>query len=743
MDDDSGDARGEPERPSPSLAEISEGRSALDAERRVRFGPRAVAATYAGLGALWILASDMALEFLVGREFLGLIHTQTIKGWFFIAVTALSLYLILMHFHRRLSARKAQIESFETAFRDHAESASDWLWEMGPDLRLTRITGRFRDLTGMDPGQFIGKTREEIFAPAADPALREAHLADLRARRPFRDMEYPYVHADGSTRYMRISGKPVFGPDGGFLGYRGAGSDVTERRRARLARDRLAAIVEASQDFIALFKPDGSARYVNPAGRRKTGIDAAAPAAGVDLFALFTDAEARRLREQALPAASGAGSWRGEMEMRATDGALFPASVMVLAHRNGGGAPVNYSLIARDMTEQRRAEERLRTAQKMEALGQLTGGVAHDFNNDLTVILGNAESLAARLDDGDLRPLAEMITAAAERGAALTSRLLSFARRQNLTPEPVDVAALAAGMTALLRRTLGEAIDIRIVAGQGLRPALADPAQLESAILNLALNARDAMPGGGNLFIELGQQTLSRGQDAELPPGDYVVLSVTDTGRGMPPEIARQAFEPFFTTKPQGEGSGLGLSMVFGFAQQSGGRARIDSTLGQGTTVALWLPAADAAAPAARSGGPAAGDLRGGGEKVLMVEDDDLVREHVAGELENLGYAVLAARNGREALDMLRAGAAVDLLFTDVVMPGGMNGVQLADAARALRPGLPVMFTSGYAADALTHDERAQPALLVLKKPYRRQDLAAMLRQALGGARPGMRSAAR
>ena len=378
---------------------------------------------------------------------------------------------------------------------------------------------------------------------------------------------------------------------------------------------------------------------------------------------------------------------------------------------------------------------RLRQSQKMEAVGQLTGGVAHDFNNLLTVVLGNAEMLVERLkSQPELLTLAETVMRASERGAGLTRSLLAFARRQPLAPRSIDVNRQVLGMEDLLHRALGEPIECRFALGDDLWPALVDPAQLETAILNLALNARDAMPDGGRLTIETANTRLDEtyaAESEELRAGDYVMVAVADSGKGMDPEVMSRAFEPFFTTKDVGKGTGLGLSMVYGFVKQSGGHIKIYSEIGQGTIVKLYLPRSSA--PQIEEKAPASAMPQGRGEMVLAVEDDDMVRAYVAGELKALGYAVLTARDGAEALATLRARSDIDLLFSDVVMPGGMSGPQLGEAALALRPGLKVLYTSGYTEHAVVHQGKIDPGAQLLNKPYRRQELAAKLRVALRG----------
>ncbi len=377
-------------------------------------------------------------------------------------------------------------------------------------------------------------------------------------------------------------------------------------------------------------------------------------------------------------------------------------------------------------------------AQKMEAIGHLTGGVAHDFNNMLTVILGNAEALVDELkSNSDLQQRAEMVMAAAERGAALTRSLLAFARRQALEPKSIDVNRHILEMENLLRRTFGEHIDLRLALGPDVALALVDPGQLENAILNLAINARDAMPSGGQLTIETGDAHLDdfyAARNDDVAVGDYVMVAVTDSGSGMAPVVLAQAFEPFFTTKDVGKGTGLGLSMVYGFVKQSGGHIKIYSEVGHGTIVKLYLPRAGAMTTETLGPQPASGSQSGNGETILAVEDDDLVRKHVEGELIALGYAVRVAGNGAQALETLRGPGTIDLLFSDVVMPGGLSGPDLAREASILRPGLKVLFTSGYTENTMIRLGRLDPGVHLLSKPYLRQELAAKLRAVLRDA---------
>ena len=403
----------------------------------------------------------------------------------------------------------------------------------------------------------------------------------------------------------------------------------------------------------------------------------------------------------------------------------------VRAFPHGGGLTAYFL----DVTQLRETEERLRQAQKMEAVGQLTGGVAHDFNNLLTVILGNADTLVDQLAGAapGVRAQAEGIRDAGERAAVLTKRLLAFARKQPLDPRAVDIADLVAEAEGILRRSLGEAIDIELVRGSGLWQALVDPHELQNAILNLAINARDAMPQGGRLTIESANVSVDAdyAQANQITTGQYVMVAVSDTGEGMAAQTVARAFEPFYTTKPPGRGSGLGLSQVYGFARQSGGHARIYSEPGEGTTVKIFLPRAGADSVPHVQHARQAGPPPKGRARVLLVEDDPLVRSHTVERLEALGYDVVSCQDGPEALEHLDQGAVFDLLLTDVVLPAGLSGRQVAAEAQLRLPRLAVLYMSGYTENAIVHHGRLDPGVHLLSKPFRQADLAHKLREVL------------
>ncbi|MBX7200646.1 MAG: response regulator [Rhodospirillaceae bacterium] len=393
--------------------------------------------------------------------------------------------------------------------------------------------------------------------------------------------------------------------------------------------------------------------------------------------------------------------------------------------------------------EIRAREDQLAQARKMEAVGQLTGGIAHDFNNLLTVIKGNAEHLSEQVEGESLRNQVRLIEEASDRGADLVRRLLAFARKQELKPETVDLNAQLGSFLKLVRRAVTEDIALRLVPGEALPPVFVDPGSLENALLNLCINARDAMPAGGTITISTGAQTLTTGEipGLDIKPDRYVTVAITDTGTGMDKDVAARAFEPFFTTKEVGKGTGLGLSMVYGFVKQSGGHAQIISEPGRGTTLKLFLPAAPGVTAAfetreAASSAPlniaAAADIPGKG-RVLLVEDDRLVREDVAARLAHLGYTVTAVSTAAEALTTLTAGR-FDVVMTDVIMPGRMNGGDFAREVIARWPATKVLATSGYTENALSGKVTLPDGVRFLAKPYSRKDLAEALGVTLGAA---------
>ncbi len=557
---------------------------------------------------------------------------------------------------------------------------------------------------------------------------------------PF-DVEAEMETGRGRVISVRVCGEAVRDHTGVIIRMQGAIQDLTQLRSAQQAaresNERLGLLSRASNDAIwdwdiardtiwcnenfavlcgpdKLVCPESWKLHIHPADRQRV---------------LFRIDEAME---------GSAQTWSESYRIDLPDGRVGHVSGRGYITRDGAGHAVRMVGSITDISERLALEERLRQTQRLESVGQLTGGVAHDFNNLLTVILGNAEVLNEELvlhgKSGPLQAMARAVMDAAQRGAELTQRLLAFARKQALEPKTVDINLLVSGTDAMLRRTLGEHIHIEFVPEPRLWAAEVDPAQLDNTLLNLCLNARDAMPQGGRLRIETANVTLDdayASRYADVRAGAYVMLSVSDTGFGIEPQHLGRVFEPFYTTKEQGKGTGLGLAMTYGFMKQSGGHVNIESQPGRGTTVRLYLP------PTARTGeNPAAPAVRvktrspGGEETILLVEDDELVRKYANAQLMSLGYTVLQAPDGAHALELLGGAARLDLLFTDVVMPG-MSGRELADQARLKRPGLRVLYTSGYAENMIVHDGRLDAGIALLAKPYRRDELAQSVRRIL------------
>jgi len=500
----------------------------------------------------------------------------------------------------------------------------------------------------------------------------------------------------------------------------------------------LRAVIDTAVDAIVIIDSQAKVELVNPACETLFGYSAE-EVIGQNVKMLMPqpfrdehDAYVQRYRDTGEKRIIGVG--RDEIGQR-KDGTEFPIHLSV-GEIEGGDKPYFVGII-HDITERKASEEALRHAQKLEVVGQLSGGIAHDFNNLLTVILGNLEILEGRLEEPRALKPVQRAREAAELGAQLTNRLLAFARRQALEPRVVDLNDLVLGLSDMLHRTLGETVQVSTVLGSGLGQTRADPGAIENALLNLAINARDAMPDGGNLTVETRNADLdanSLAGEMDVVPGSYVVLSATDTGTGMTPEVRERALEPFFTTKEVGAGTGLGLSMIYGFAKQSGGYLRIYSEPGQGTTVGLYLPRLDAAERTSEEFAVPKPQFGAAGERILVVEDDPRVREITLIRLDELGYTTFEADKGSAAVEVLKGGPSIDLLFTDLVMPGGMSGLELAEKARSLRPGLRVLFTTGYAEGAAICGPADSEASHLLRKPYSKKELAEKLRQVLGAS---------
>jgi len=684
-------------------------------------------------------------------------------------------------------ALRLRAEEFQTL----ADNIPTLCWMAHADGHIHWFNRRWYEYTGSSPDSQQGWGWESVHDPRILPEVVGRWRHSLATGESF-EMTFPLRGADGVfrpflTRIVPIREAPdAEHPEERIARWFGTNTDVSPQAAAeealRASEARLHELV-GTLDLAAVMVRDldGTIRFWSRGCERLYGWTAeeAVGRRAHELlrteFPLPSDEiEAALLRE---------GEWRGDLRHVRRDGtSLVVATHKALRRDQAGRAAAVVESLA-DVTALRRAqvelerlnaelegrveartaelrravdslhaaareraqaEESLRQAQKMEAVGQLTGGLAHDFNNLLTGISGSLERLQARLSQGRVNDLERYIVVAqgaAKRAAALTHRLLAFSRRQTLDPKPTSVNRLMAGMEELVRRTVGPAITVEVVAAGGLWATLIDPGQLENALLNLCINARDAMPDGGRLTIETGNRWLDQraARERDLAPGQYVSLCVSDTGVGMTPDVIARAFDPFFTTKPIGMGTGLGLSMVYGFARQSGGQARIYSEPGQGAMVCLYLPRHHGGAESAdelddtRNKVPHVGQ----GETVLVVDDEPAVRMLVAEVLEDFGCTVIEAEDGAAGLRVLRSDARIDLLITDVGLPGGLNGRQVADAARAARPGLRVLFITGYAENAVVGNGHLEPGMQVLTKPFAMETLASRIRDLMAQPHEG------
>ena len=623
----------------------------------------------------------------------------------------------------------------------------------GPDHRIELANPSYLRLVG--GREVLGKTVAETLPDAVDQGYLEILDTVFASGVAFSSvgMKYAVQPVPGGAaedRFVDFIYQPLKDPDGQVTGIFVEGIDVTGRKMAEARLKQLNETLEqqieertarlVSREVLIKTFYNHSSEYHTVLAETKPGqfrYEEANPALlrlynktrdeviGHTIEDLFDAETAAELTGHMNACLRSFQPYRYE---RRTADAIVEAIATPVPAQDGSARRLVIS--ARDVTESRNLEQQLRQSQKMEAVGQLTGGLAHDFNNLLTGIIGSLELMERRFEQRRLNEIDRYFSAAkgaAKRAAALTHRLLAFSRRQTLDPKPTNVNALAAGMEDLIRRTVGPEITVEVVATIGLWRTLVDPHQLENALLNLCINARDAMPHGGRLTVETANRWLDArgGRERDLAPGQYVSLCVSDNGTGMPEAVIARAFDPFFTTKPLGEGTGLGLSMVYGFARQSGGQARIYSEEGEGTMGCLYLPrCAEADEPTAVPAEMLPLEPAKHGETVLVVDDEQTVRMLITDVLEELGYAAIEAEDGNAGLQILESKRHIDLLITDVGLPGGMNGRQLADAGALLRPGLKILFITGYAENAVIGDGHLKPGMHVLTKPFAMDTLA-------------------
>lgn len=625
---------------------------------------------------------------------------------------------------------RQQIEERRRIF----ETSQDLILVIDPSGALVQVSPSSEAILGYAPKEMIGRNASEFLHPD-DLEISRDEILLARSGQRARNSDARYVHKDGrivTLSWMGTWSEPV-------RRYFFVGRDMTESRLAqetlREGEQLARGIIDTALDAFVQIDESGAVTDWNSQAENIFGWPRD-QALGKKLGELIIPEIHRAAHKLGLERfqRTGEGAILGrriEIEAQRCDGREIKVELSITALRRRGGTVFNGFI--RDLTDKIAAEDRIRQAEKMEAVGQLTGGIAHDFNNILTVITGTIEILAEAVEkEPQLAAITKMIDEAASRGADLTQHLLAFARKQPLQPRETDVNTLIIDTVKLLRPTLGEQIEIESAFEDEACVATVDPNQLATAILNLALNSRDAMPGGGKLILETSMAFLDASyanMHSDVRPGRYVLIAVSDTGTGIPAGILDKVFNPFFSSKEPGKGTGLGLSMVYGFVKQSAGHIMIYSEEGHGTTIKMYLPPGTGALLASDTGlAPA---VQGGHETILVVEDDKLVRDYVLTQLHSLGYVTLDAANAAEALAIVEAGKKFDLLFTDVIMPGAMNGRQLANELYKTRPGLKVLFTSGYTENAIIHHGRLDSGVLLLAKPYRKSDMAAMIRKAL------------
>jgi PAS domain S-box-containing protein len=640
-------------------------------------------------------------------------------------------------------ATERALRESEARFRRIANSAPAMMW-------VTRLD-RTRDFVNDAYSAFVGLPTEEarvfdwrkrIHPDDAERLVAES-VAGEASLKPFA-LEGRYLRHDGEYRWLRSVSSPRFGAGGDLVGFIGVATDITvakeaelelkaqvEERTAKLARSeaQFRAVFDTVLEVLVLLDTDGTIVQLNRkhAGWRHPDHEAAIGKKIWEATTLQNYPQHIPLMKKAVATAARGEIFNQELVMEREGAPTAYLDYSVVPVRDEQGKIIYLLAEARDITELKAAQEQLRQSQKMEALGQLTGGIAHDFNNLLTVVVGGLDIIAKRADDPKLKRYAANALAAAERGARLTGQLLAFSRVQRLEVRPIPVAPLIEEMRPLLRNVLGPGIEKRFELDHEALPVMADPTQLEVAILNLAINARDAMPDGGVLTI--GTRRLRVDNDPELAVGDYVELSIADTGSGMSEEVAARAFEPFFTTKDVGKGTGLGLSMVYGMARQSGGSARLISQPGAGTTIKLLFRVADQAAAVAASRGHEAAEAAEPVEhaSVLVIDDDPDVRGFIVASLEEQGFRVQEASDGRKGLKAL-AQQRPDLVILDFIMPG-LSGAEVAERILRERPDQPILFVSGYSETAAVR--RVAPDAPLLAKPFRSDALDKAVRGAL------------
>lgn len=717
--------------------------AALSGSQRLLTGVAIMSVLLTALGAL-LSPPGLPIEYWLSNRALSALE---------LSLVSLLVSFALKHF-RRMTEERANLQTSNQHLREltpspdnplapfrhssqfqlFADAIPQIIWTAEPDglvdyanLAFARYTGRDRDALVPGTGWLAAVSPDDIerVVQRWQQVIPDGKTYEL---------EFRLQRHDGTWRWHLVQGAPVQDENGSIIKWCGSAIDIHD---LKTFSERFENVAKATVDAIWDWDIENNTVWWNHGIYTLFGHDRDNVMSEPSAWLRFLHPEdSDRVRQAVIDVVhSDQTIMNISYRLLRADGSVADIEEHSFVVRNKEGRALRMVGGMSDVTERKLMAEQLSHAQRLQTVGELTGGVAHDFNNLLTVIQGNNELLAEALaQDPRLAPLTSMISQASERAAGLVQRLLAFARKQPLDPHPTDVAALMNNVQPLIRRAVPERISISLVTAAELPKVMIDPPQLESALLNLCLNARDAIAGQGKLLLEASASKLDAEYCASHPdaePGDYVLVSVTDTGAGMTAEVKQRAFDPFFTTKNAGQGSGLGLSMVYGFIKQSGGHIAVYSEPDVGTVIRMYLPVADTddvAQDTARTSTAIQSSNRSKSSgTVLLVEDDELVRRYAEKQFRELGYTVISACSGYEALSLLNNHKPVDLLFTDVMMGDGMNGPELAKAALEIQPDLPVLFTSGYSENAISNQGRLQAGTILLSKPWRRDDLAQKL----------------
>jgi len=631
----------------------------------------------------------------------------------------------------------AALYKSEERFRSIVESISDWVWEVDADGVYIYCSNKVETILGYQPDEMIGKTPFDFMPPDEAERVGALFSETAREKRVFRDLENWNLTKNGRRVCLLTSGVPILGDDGKLLGYRGVDSDVTEYKRAAAERERLITAIDQAAETVVITDVEGAIEYVNPAFKAATGYTSK-EAIGQNPRILKSGKQDDAFYKELWNRISSGQSWSGHFQNKRKDGSLYTEEAVISPVYNTSGTIVNYVAVKRDITKELQLEEQYRQAQKMDAVGQLAGGVAHDFNNILQAILGYCGMLLMETEEQEsLRQDVLEIQHAAKHAAKLTRQLLTFSRKQSVDYTVQNINTIIGEEREMLCRLIGENIQLVSKLDPDLKSVKADLGQMGQVIMNLVVNAQDAMPDGGRITI--GTENITE-KDAsaipELRKGEHVCLSVSDTGTGMNEESREHLFEPFFTTKTAENGTGLGLAVVYGIIQQHEGWVDVVSKLGQGTMFRIYLPVSDDAEARPKAKEAEAYDFSvdyGRGARILLVEDDPEVRKLSLLILQEAGYSVMDAESAKQAMDIFeRENGNFALIFSDVVLPD-QNGIQLADSLLKKKAGLSVVLFSGYLDKRIDLDSIKEKGFYFLRKPFQPETLLNTVRQVLAG----------